>query len=87
MTNREALDIVIDSLVPEMNHRYDRNQRFDVRIRISERYLRIFSDYKQTAFDVIDTYTGRLVAIQPAEDSLTEVDSKWLNEEFVCYKC
>jgi hypothetical protein len=87
MTNKEALDIILESLIPEMNHRYDRHQRFDIRIKISERYLRIFSDYQQTSFDVIDTYTGKLVAIQPAEDSLTEVDSKWLNEKFITYAC
>jgi hypothetical protein len=85
MSNRKVLEIVLYALTGEMNHRYDRKQRLDLRIRIDDRDLRIFSDYKHTAYDIIDAKSGRIVAIQPADDSLTEIDTGWLNKECETY--
>lgn len=81
MTNSQVLRVTIYSLRLQMMEDQDRHRRTDIRLRIDDRDLRLVSDYKHRHYDVIDAETGELIAIQPAEDSLTEIDSLWLNKE------
>ena len=85
MNNIDVLKITLYSLTGEMNHKTDRNQRLDLRLRIDDRDLRVFGDYQNTVYDIIDAHTGRIVAIQPKEDFLREIDTEWLNKECITY--
>ena len=78
MKNIDILKVTLYSLTGEMIHKCDRKQRLDLRLRIDDRDIRIFSDYAHTNYDIIDATSGRIIAIQPREDSLVEVDTAWL---------
>lgn len=85
MQNIDALKVTLYSLSLQMMEDQDRHRRTDLRLRIDDRDLRVVSDYKHRHYDVIDAETGELIAIQPADDSLTEIDVEWLNKECETY--
>ena len=85
MKNVDILNITTYSLSRQFMEDVDRHKRTDLKLRIDDRDLRIVSDYKHKHYDILDADTGELIAIQPADDSLTEIDVKWLNNECKTY--
>lgn len=85
MKNIDILNTVLYALTGEINHKTDRHQRVDLRLRIDDRDIRVFGDYKNTVYDIVDAHSGRLIAIQPVDDSISEIDKDWLNKECETY--
>lgn len=81
MKNIDVLKIVFYALDGEIIHKTDRHQRVDLRLRIDDRDIRVFGDYQNTVYDVVDAHSGRLIAIQPVDDFISEIDKEWLNKE------
>ena len=81
ITNEQVLKITLYSLTLEMMYRTDRRQRLDIRLRIDDRDLRIVSDYKHTNYDILDLETGKIVAMQPANDFFQPIDTTWLEKD------
>lgn len=84
LTNGQILKITLYATLLE----YMKSERgeFKLNLRIDDRDLLITSHYNpeneyNDDLDIIDSDTGEVIAIQPAEDFFQPIDEEWLDKE------
>lgn len=83
--NRDILELTLHALTGEILYKIDNKQQLDIHLRIDDRDIRITANSDNTKYDIYDTDTGEVIAIQPLEDFLVEVDKEWLNKDSEIY--
>lgn len=83
--NIDVLNLTLYALTGEILHKIDNKQQLDIRLRIDDRDIGITADDKNTKYHIYDADTGEIIAIQPLEDFLVEIDKEWLNKDCEIY--
>lgn len=83
--NRDILELTLHALTGEILHKIDNKQQLDIHLRIDDRDIRITANSDNTKYNIYDTDTGEVIAVQPLEDFLVEVDKEWLNKDSEIY--
>lgn len=80
MKNKQIFDIAIYAIAGELSYKVAKHKRANIRIRVSDRILRITSNRRQLLWNVTDVYSNRLVAIFTETDKIL-IDNEWFEQE------